>query len=144
MSDQARFDSNTEWRHIPQAIKDMPVPMPSFWIGLLWFAGHAHSGHPAYFNGALGRTGWWGYFPEAIALKSPIGLLAAVVLALLALVLMHPRADLRRAGPLLVALGIFLLASMAGRVDIGVRHVLPVILLLYILVTDALAHARWT
>jgi dolichyl-phosphate-mannose--protein O-mannosyl transferase len=82
IANQQRFTPDHEWRLIPQRIKDTPVPMPSLWLGLLWFADHAHGGHPAYLNGVHGRRGRWLFFPEAIALKSPIGLLAAAGVAL--------------------------------------------------------------
>src|SRR4029079_1353585 len=91
IDNQQRFTPDHEWRLIPQRIKDTFVPMPSLWLGLLWFADHAHGGHPAYLNGVHGRRGRWLFFPEAIALKSPIGLLAAAGMALVVGALVQKR-----------------------------------------------------
>ncbi len=141
MEDQARFAPDSEWRLVPAWIKRTPMPMPSFGVGVLWLAGHSRSGHPAYLNGELSRHGWWYYFPEAIALKSPMGFLAALLLA--AVVFAFVRAARpRRSLPLIIGTALFLLACMTGKIDIGIRHVLPVLALIYLLVCWQLARTR--
>jgi hypothetical protein len=133
--------SHGEWDRIPQWVKNIPVPMPSLWIGGMVTVGHGMQGHPTYFNGQTGWGGWWAYFPEALVLKSPIGLIAGLALALLALCLLPPRRA-ERAVVVLIPAALFLLVSMKGRLNIGIRHILPLIPLLYLFVTLQLARGR--
>lgn len=141
IADQNRFSPDSPWRHIPESIKRAPAPMPSFWIGLLWFANHARSGHTAYLNGSVSHDGWWYYFPEAIAIKSPLGLLLAMLGCILVWIYRR-RLGTPRILPILVGLSLFLLVSVAGKVDIGIRHLMPVLPLLYLLACYQLIRAR--
>ncbi|WP_428939003.1 hypothetical protein [Fontivita pretiosa] len=143
IGDQNRFPPDSEWRLIPSWVKQMPVPMPSLAIGGLWFAQHARNGHPAYLNGQLQQKGWWYYFPEAIALKSPLGLLVAMGFALAAVAARRrARLPARRAAPVLLAAAILLAGSLTARVNIGIRHVLPLIVMLYLLACWPLVRGR--
>ena len=53
-------------------------------LGILKHAVHARTGHPAYLLGQVSDFGWWYYFPVALAVKEPVGLLLGVVLCLVA------------------------------------------------------------
>ncbi|HEY7088363.1 MAG TPA: hypothetical protein VH518_09765 [Tepidisphaeraceae bacterium] len=137
ISQQVRFTSDSEWRLIPDWLKNTSVPMPSLWLGLLWLAGHSRSGHPAFINGHLGRSGWWYYFPEAIGLKSPFGMLLALLIAVaccFGILAARRRLATTRSIPITIAAGGFLLVAMFSRIDIGIRHVLPALALLYLLI----------
>src|SRR6185369_13479984 len=65
-------------------------------------------------------TGFWYYFPVVLSLKTPLGTLA---LAGLAPWLLKERKRAALAATFSLAI---LLVAMCGRIDIGVRHVLPV------------------
>jgi hypothetical protein len=75
--------------------------------------------------GRNGTNGWWYYFPVALAVKTPIAFL--LLLALGVWVCVDRRAQAGVWLPLACALGI-LLPAMAGNVNIGVRHILPIYL----------------
>jgi hypothetical protein len=115
------------------------LPAPEFYLGLLEVTQHNARGHLTYLLGQLSLDGFWYYYPVVLLVKTPIGLLVLAV-AGAAIVL---RARLRRfeAGlPLAFAAGI-LLAALFSRINIGVRHILPVYLGLSILGAQALWRA---
>jgi hypothetical protein len=71
-----------QWQRLPRWIRQTPVPMPSFFLALARQSVHNRFGHLAYLNGHVSSKGWWYYFPEVLALKSPIGFLGAFLIAL--------------------------------------------------------------
>lgn len=81
--------------------------------GVKGLAAVNRAGHFGFLFGDVRTTGWWHYFPAAVALKST---LASLVLALFA----------RRRGlePMAATIAI-LLVAMPSHLNIGVRHVLP-------------------
>jgi hypothetical protein len=91
--------------------------------GFLGGQGKAQS-RAAYLAGEQRATGWWYFFPAAIALKTPLMLL------LLALGGIGLAAASVRRSPwalfVLVPLTLYLSTAMAGRLNIGLRHVLPI------------------
>jgi 4-amino-4-deoxy-L-arabinose transferase-like glycosyltransferase len=103
-------------------------------------AAHNAAGHDAFLLGAHRSTGWWYFFPVALAVKTPIALL------LLAAAGLGPAWSMRRTGgliPLALCLGI-LLPAMAARINLGVRHILPVYAGLSILAgLGAVRLAQW-
>lgn len=147
-TDQISPDNSTaqamrrQWQHIPHWVRDTPIPMPSFFLALARLAAHSHFGHEAYLNGQVSSHGWWYYFPEVLALKSPIGFLGALAIAaMLALLRRQWRDWPTRA--ILIPAGIFLAAAMAGNIDIGIRYILPAIPFLYLFIAGQLARPRW-
>lgn len=111
---------------------ESPIPLGDLARGARLVLWHGQTGHPAFFLGEVRTDGWWHFFPVLIALKTPIPFLILFVIGC---------AYLRRAGgpvpawqklaPLLGAAGI-LLVGVASRIDIGLRHILPVYPLLAI------------
>jgi hypothetical protein len=96
------------------------LPAPEFFAGLAHLGEHTLFGHPSYFLGQIRTHGVWYFFPVVIALKTPI---AFLILALL---------GIRKAtAPILSAAAIVVIA-MASRINLGVRHVLPIYPLLAI------------
>ena len=94
------------------------LPAPRFFSGLHSVWEHNRGGHPAYLLGQRSANGFWYYFPIVLALKTP--------LAMLVLTIGTVWVQFRKAAvPLAFSAGI-LLCAMAGRIDIGVRHILPV------------------
>jgi hypothetical protein len=73
--------------------------------------------------GKVGSTGWWYYFPIVLAVKTPLAFL--LLLGLGAYLCWQRRAKLVYILPLALSLGI-LLPAMTSRVNIGVRHILPI------------------
>lgn len=80
---------------------------------------------PTYIFGKLYTHGQWFYFPALLSLKWSVGVLGLLVLTLYALAtgrLRTPRETLYLVVPALF----YLAVAMAGPLNIGVRHVLPV------------------
>jgi hypothetical protein len=111
------------------------VPAPEFFDGIQSVQRHNQSGHIAYLFGWVSRTGWWYYFPAALALKTPIPFLLLLGAGSMA-ALSKWRKPTYLMPPAFCA-GI-LLPAMAGNVNIGIRHVLPVYLGFSILAAIAL------
>jgi 4-amino-4-deoxy-L-arabinose transferase-like glycosyltransferase len=84
--------------------------------GVRGIALHNAKGHDSYILGERHHTGVWYFFPVTLGVKTP--------LALLVLVLLSFRERKRIALPALYCLAI-LFVSMGSRINIGVRHVLP-------------------
>jgi hypothetical protein len=127
---------------LPRWLRETPLPMPTAFVGYAVLARHNRTGHVAYLNGEVGPGGWWHYFPEAIAIKSPVAMLAAVAGAVVVMMVSTRRRSLRTACAV-VPLAVFLLASMSAGINIGVRHVLPAIPFLYLFASMWLARGRW-
>ncbi len=96
------------------------LPAPELFAGLAHLGEHTLFGHPSYLLGHIHAQGVWYYFPVVLAVKTP---LAFAILAIL---------GLRKAPvPALSAAAVIVIA-MAARINLGVRHVLPVYPLLAI------------
>ncbi len=103
-------------------------------IGLAQFASHSGGTHPDYLAGRRGSSGWWYYFPFAFAIKTPAAVLIAALIAVPFLI----------AQPFLsIPIATYGVLSIAGHVDIGLRHLLPVYPFLYAAIAAALADLRW-
>jgi hypothetical protein len=89
------------------------------------------NGQEAYALGMHSTTGWWWYFPFALLVKTPTGTLLCGAVALgLALRRRQPGSSsgvLLCLPPLL-----FLLFSMSRNMNIGVRHIMPVLPFLWL------------
>ena len=99
------------------------MPAPELFDGISAAWSHTEYGHASYLFGELRQTGWWYYFPVALAIKTPLAFLA--LLGFGVYLIWKRRARVAYTLPAAFALGV-LLPSMAGNVNIGVRHVLPV------------------
>lgn len=139
MSNQSMFtDSRSAFLRIPLSVRNAEVPMPSFALGMMKLVAH-NKGNNDYLNGRFSDAGWWYYFPETILLKEPIALLAGLLAAALSLLVPAYRADWWRIAVILVPPAVFLAAAMTSPIDIGIRHVLPVLPFLYLFVCLQLA-----
>jgi hypothetical protein len=86
---------------------------------------------PTYFFGQRHPAGFWYYFPSALAIKLTIGMMVLCVLALCISAVWKRYGGI--VAPLLVFPAIYLAIAMTGKLNIGVRHVLPVIPFLVVL-----------
>ncbi|HEY0004141.1 MAG TPA: glycosyltransferase family 39 protein [Pyrinomonadaceae bacterium] len=106
---------------------------PSFLLGIYTVLVHNQDGHLAGLWGAYSPNGWWYYFPVAFALKTtlPFLLLSLAALGWTTWKLWRGRA-LLFLWPL-SAIAIYTAFSMTSRINIGVRHFLPVFPFLMVL-----------
>lgn len=107
---------------------------------------HAQVGHPTFFLGRVSNIGWWYYFPVVFAMKEPVPILVFTVLGFGFLALgayrVLSRSVLRRGSVpyepvvsvlseysdkiyLLSPVALFLAACMLGKINIGIRYILP-------------------
>jgi 4-amino-4-deoxy-L-arabinose transferase-like glycosyltransferase len=102
----------------------VPVPAPALFRGLGTFLGHASRGHAAFLLGETSMTGWWYYFPVALAVKTPLPLLLLGIVGMAGTVTLMRRREFEPAIPLFVVIAI-MAVGVTAHVDIGVRHILP-------------------
>jgi hypothetical protein len=97
----------------------------SWWLeGLNRTLHHSAIGHRAWLMGQISDTGWWYYFPLAFLWKTPPGTLLILLAAVLAFAFGR-RLEARDEWFLLVPAGILLVIVCAWKVNIGLRHLLP-------------------
>lgn len=97
------------------------LPAPRFFTGLNTLWRHNAVGQASYLLGRTSSTGFWYYYPVVLAIKTP--------LALLLLVCGAAASTCRRFARLTPALAFcaaILLFALVSRINIGVRHVLPI------------------
>ena len=105
----------------------------SLWLhGLEKFLAHAQDGHLAFFLGQYSDQGWWNYFLVAFLIKTPIGSLLLIALSLIFYRAGNP---LRRREVVFILLPVIVvfLATTQAKVNIGLRHILPVYPFLFVL-----------
>ena len=115
----------------------------SYLYGLAYMARLMADGWPGYLNGEYYHGGRWAYFPLAFAIKTPIAtlLLVTVGIATLALRKVRARDSLLLMGGITFA-GTYLLFSMAGSLNIGLRHLAPIYPVLFALAGAAAVWLR--
>ena len=97
-----------------------------FWAGITQQLAHNAGGHQSYLFGNISQHGWWYYFPAAFAVKWPVAVLILIACA----VWIRPP---KRAWFLTLPLAVYAAICLTSQIDIGVRHLLPLIPFLYIL-----------
>lgn len=121
---------------------------PGWWFyGLSRVLAHNETGHIAYLLGKWFQDGQWYYFVVALAVKTPVPLLALALLG--AVVILR---GLRRGRTfeqfVLVLPGlIWLVFAMSSRINLGLRHVLPAYVFMFILAGSGikeLSRRRWS
>lgn len=109
-------------------------PMPTFWSGIerITLLSNAGSGRDAFLLGQFSPDGFWYYFPVAFTAKTP---LVTLILFPLAAIMFLWHTDTRlHAGLLLFPALCYFLLAMNSSLNIGYRHLLPILPFLYILV----------
>lgn len=103
-----------------------PLLLPrDFFKGLSIGLAQAHHMREGYLLGKWKVGGWWYYFPFAMALKTPIPLLLLLGAALVLLGKQIRSLSFSMLIPWIAAL-VYLLMGMTSKVNIGVRHTLPI------------------
>lgn len=114
------------------------VPLPFYWYirGTSAVLSHAYWGQHAYLFGRVTERGWWWYFPAALFLKLPPSSLSLIVTAAAGLVVFRLR---QRSLPFPLLIPLLFLASygvltVTSRLNLGIRHLLPIYPLLFLIV----------
>ena len=117
---------------------DLMRALPQAWLNGLLYTYQSALLRPTYLLGEYSQTGWWYYFPVAIATKTPTATLLAAIAAMVVLVLVCRTADGRATlatwttACLVVPPALFLASAMRSNLNLGLRHVLPVYPFLYL------------
>jgi hypothetical protein len=127
--------------------KELDLPAFSYLRGLSMAAERSTSGGgTTYVLGHVYEQGQWWYFPVAFAVKTPVGVLALSLLS--GLVAVVAIARLRRGLPfpivvLAVPPALFFALSMIAKLNIGLRHILPIYPFLDVLIAyTVVRHGR--
>jgi len=107
------------------------VGLPVYLDGLDRTLHHSAIGHRAYLMGEVSETGWWYYFLVAWLIKTPPGTILIVAASLLLMALGRRRSardELFLYLPVLITIAI----TCAWKVNIGLRHLLPIYPFLYL------------
>jgi hypothetical protein len=122
--------------------------LSALFAGISAVAAHNAEGHPTYLLGQQSTTGFWYFYPVVLAVKTPLGLVLLLIAALWWT--FRDSAHLRRDWPVLAFIVGILAVGLFSRINIGVRHILPVYFGFSVLAAtalrDALARAhshRW-
>ena len=86
----------------------------------------------AYALGRFSRDGWWWYFPFALLVKTPVAALCLYVWGLGAL-FRRGRREVARVCHLVVPMAVYWAAAVSTPLNIGVRHLLPVLPMMMVL-----------
>jgi len=115
-----------------------------YFKGLFMVLGGAVGGRGAYLLGHFTLTGWWYYFPVAIAVKTSVGFLAQVIWAS-ANIKKLLKKDFALQVVLLGGALIYLIVAMISKTNLGLRHVMPIFPLLIIFVSQLvlIVKKRW-
>jgi hypothetical protein len=105
----------------PPRFAHISLPAPRFFDGLDDIRLHNTAGHASYILGQRHHFGVWYFFPVTLAVKTPLAMLLLLGWSLWA----AWRKRLKIAAPLAYCAAILAIA-MSSRINIGVRHVLPV------------------
>jgi 4-amino-4-deoxy-L-arabinose transferase-like glycosyltransferase len=130
----------------------LTIPSAYFFQGFSsWLQGleqvlmHTQDGHPAFFLGEYSYQGWWNYFLIAFFIKTPIGSLLLIAASLIFYRAGNPLRR-REAIFLLLPVVVIFLTTTQAKVNIGLRHILPVYPFLFVLASRfATVHfrSRW-
>jgi hypothetical protein len=131
---------------LPAAVPMLPwlggrtLPLSAHLEQLLDIGGRLQVSTPAFLLGRYSDSGWWVYFPVAFILKTPLPILFLFLAALVRIVTSFARGDrlfrgerlLDLAALLIPSLGYFAIA-LTSEINLGYRHLLPVLPYLYVL-----------
>lgn len=114
-----------------QPLNRLSGPIPTYWAGLEQILFLSGGGRASYLGGQFSDTGFPLYFPVAFALKTPLPLL--LLLPAAAFILLRQTQTRGRALFLLLPAFLYFLLSTQSALNIGYRHLFPMLPLLYLL-----------
>jgi 4-amino-4-deoxy-L-arabinose transferase-like glycosyltransferase len=118
------------------------VPMPTYWQGIEQILILSKGQRPSFLLGETALGGFDAYFPVAFAVKTPIAIMVLLGMSLFVFLRREARAeDRRRMLFLLVPAVAYFLVSIQSALNIGYRHLLPLLPFLYVMVAGALTRS---
>ncbi|MBI4889916.1 MAG: glycosyltransferase family 39 protein [Acidobacteria bacterium] len=110
------------------------VPAHPYLVGLGMLGAHQGAGHPAFLMGEVYAGGKWQYFPVAFLVKTPLGSLLLLALCLP----MLRRENWAEWRVFAIPLALFWIMAVTSGINIGLRHLLPVYPLSFVLAAGLL------
>ena len=110
-----------------------PVPLAPLWDDLAWTLDYFGRPSGAYLLGETSAGGWWYYFPVAYLVKTPLAILGmavwAIVVTLWSVWQRHQPSGMTWKTFLFLTLppAVYLIVSLVGPLNIGYRHLLPIL-----------------
>ena len=121
-------------------IETVPAPFPSYLRGIRWLQRYADRGAPAFLMGSHATKGWWYYFLVAFAIKTPLPTL--LLMAAVALRAARRGWSLEKHEYVVyVPIAAFFGATLFSFLNIGYRHILPVLPFIFVAVGQV---STWT
>ena len=123
----------------PVAGLAFPVPAATYFNSLSTLLTHVDQGHQSFLLGSRSTDGWWHYFLVALLVKTPVStllLLAAAVVLLLRQRRWRSALDLWLPAVTLLGLATY------SRLNIGYRHILPLLPFAWLLAAEAIPFWR--
>ena len=125
--------------------------LPEAWLYGLTNVLAGQEARPAFFAGSYSLHGWPEFFPTVFVAKTPLAMLAALLLAMVLAWIGwrkgrpgSPREIWLRLAPLAVPAAVVGLTAVASNLNIGHRHILPVYPVLFVAVGSLAAlRGRW-
>lgn len=136
-------EKQAAWLNVPswfETFRPILIP-PDFFKAVALLIGSADVGHNGYLFGEWSPEGWWYYYPVAFALKTPVAFLALMAAALVVLFRQIRTRPSEQLVPWIAA-AVFFALTMYNKMNIGVRHLLPVYGLLSVAVASQLTLLR--
>ncbi|MDD4931245.1 MAG: glycosyltransferase family 39 protein [Candidatus Colwellbacteria bacterium] len=132
---------------ISMAASPVLRPYAEYILGFLMVSQRASGGNTGYFMGEVSATGWTAYFPVVFLLKEPLPILALAALGLILAVIRILKKPLSTVGKRLVDylgtnlsefsmitfIAIYAFVSIRSPLNIGIRHLMPMLPFVYIL-----------
>jgi 4-amino-4-deoxy-L-arabinose transferase-like glycosyltransferase len=115
------------------------IPAAAYFNEIRAMMTRIEQGNPTFLLGSYSKEGWWYYFPVAFAVKTP---LPTLIMIIGSFIFAWKTRALQKSLPLLIPVIIYFLGSMIVTLNIGYRHLLPILPLLFIFVGQ-LAEIRW-
>jgi hypothetical protein len=107
--------------HVP--FTSMRLPAPELYAGIRQVINYNRTGAPAYLLGGHSRSGWWYFYLVVLAVKTPLPFLALLIYGVTIL----GRGSAGRGTKLALVLSLSILwFALTSRINLGVRHILPV------------------
>lgn len=114
---------------------NLRLPAPELYSGIQEVVQHNARGHSSYLLGQRSETGFWYFYPVALAVKTPLAFL--LLLGSGFLLPFRTKGTLRRFGLPLSFAAAILLVGFGSRINIGIRHILPIYMAFSLLAAGA-------
>lgn len=109
------------------------LPIPQYSKGLTMVLTSSIAGRPSYLLGQFSASGWWYYFIIAFLVKEPLAFIITLFAGIVFWVTTRKKLEFRD-WLLIIPPVFYLLVTLSSKLNIGIRHLLPIYPFLFIFV----------